>query len=146
VGLLAATERSSGGYRLYDEAAVARLRFIDRAKHLGLPLEEIRDLVAVWDGGLCAHVQDRLRAHITIKSVEVRDRIADLTVFAGRRFRIALGLSRGRVPHRREQERREVLEGDGAVDVDPHLSRDGQWIAFRRKDNQIKQSAMCRAP
>jgi DNA-binding transcriptional MerR regulator len=83
VGLLAATERSSGGYRLYDEAAVARLRFIDRAKQLGLPLEEIRELVAVWDGGLCAHVQDRLRAHITTKSVEVRDRIADLTLFAG---------------------------------------------------------------
>jgi DNA-binding transcriptional MerR regulator len=83
VGLLAATERSSGGYRLYDEAAVARLRFIDRAKQLGLPLDEIRELVAVWDGGLCAHVQDRLRAHITTKSVEVRDRIADLTLFAG---------------------------------------------------------------
>jgi MerR family copper efflux transcriptional regulator len=83
VGLLAATERSSGGYRLYDEAAVARLRFIDRAKQLGLPLEEIRELIAVWDGGLCAHVQDRLRAHITAKSAEVRDRVADLTAFAG---------------------------------------------------------------
>lgn len=83
VGLLAATERSSGGYRLYDEAAVARLRFIDRAKQLGLPLEEIRELVAVWDGGLCAHVQDRLRAQVTAKATEVRARIAELTAFAG---------------------------------------------------------------
>lgn len=83
VGLLAATERSSGGYRLYNEAAVARLRFIDRAKQLGLPLEEIRELVAVWDGGLCAHVQDRLRAHVTSKAAEVRCRIDDLTAFAG---------------------------------------------------------------
>jgi DNA-binding transcriptional MerR regulator len=82
VGLLAATERSSGGYRLYDEAAVTRLRFIDRAKQLGLPLEEIRKLVAVWDGGLCAHVQDRLRAHVTAKSVEVRARVEGLTAFA----------------------------------------------------------------
>jgi DNA-binding transcriptional MerR regulator len=83
VGLLAATERSSGGYRLYDEAAVARLRFIDRAKQLGLPLEEIRELVAVWDGGLCGHVQDRLRAHVSAKAAEVRARIEELTAFAG---------------------------------------------------------------
>jgi DNA-binding transcriptional MerR regulator len=83
VGLLAAVERSRGGYRLYDEAAVARLRFIDRAKQLGLPLEEIRDLVAVWDGGLCAHVQERLREHVAAKAADVRERVAGLTAFAG---------------------------------------------------------------
>jgi DNA-binding transcriptional MerR regulator len=83
VGLLTAAERSSGGYRLYDEAALSRLRFIARAKQLGLPLEEIRELVAVWDGGLCAHVQERLRTHIAAKSAEVRSRIGELEVFAG---------------------------------------------------------------
>jgi DNA-binding transcriptional MerR regulator len=83
VGLLTATERSSGGYRLYDEAVVARLRFIDRAKQLGLPFEEIRELVAVWDAGVCAHVQDGLRAHVTAKASEVRSRIEELTAFAG---------------------------------------------------------------
>jgi DNA-binding transcriptional MerR regulator len=82
VGLLTAADRSSGGYRLYDQAALARLRFIDRAKQLGLPLEEIRDLVTVWDGGLCAQVQDRLRAHITAKAADVQARIRDLTTFA----------------------------------------------------------------
>ncbi len=82
VGLLTAAERSSGGYRLYDEATLARLRFIDRAKQLGLPLGEIRELVSVWDGGLCAHVQDRLRGHIAAKSAEVRARIAELARFA----------------------------------------------------------------
>jgi len=51
--LLTVADRSAGGYRLYDEAAVTRLRFIERAKQLGLPLEEIRELVAVWDGGQC---------------------------------------------------------------------------------------------
>jgi DNA-binding transcriptional MerR regulator len=82
VGLLTAAERSTGGYRLYDEAALARLRFIERAKQLGLPLEEIRELVAVWDGGLCAHVQDRLREHVAANTTEVRARIAELTTFA----------------------------------------------------------------
>ena len=60
VGLLAAADRTPAGYRRYDEAAVTRLRFIDRAKQLGLPLEEIRELVGIWDQGRCAHVQDKL--------------------------------------------------------------------------------------
>jgi DNA-binding transcriptional MerR regulator len=82
VGLLAAAARSPAGYRLYGDAELRRLRFIDRAKQLGLPLEEIRELVAVWDGDLCAHVQDRLREHITAKSAEVRARVAELSTFA----------------------------------------------------------------
>jgi MerR family transcriptional regulator, copper efflux regulator len=36
-GLLSA-RRSSSGYRLYDDSAVERLRFIGTAKSLGLPL------------------------------------------------------------------------------------------------------------
>ncbi len=59
-----------------------RLQFIDRAKELGLPLVEIRELIAVWDGGLCAHVRDRLTRRITAKSGEVRSRIRELTGFA----------------------------------------------------------------
>jgi DNA-binding transcriptional MerR regulator len=82
VGLLAATERSSGGYRLYDDAAVSQLRFIARAKRLGLSLEEIRGLVASWPDGPCASVRGRLRAHIQAKTVDVRARVADLTSLA----------------------------------------------------------------
>lgn len=44
-GLLPA-QRSPAGYRLYDDAALNRLAFIRAAKHLGLPLEEIRDVRA----------------------------------------------------------------------------------------------------
>lgn len=82
VGLLPATGRTAAGYRLYDEAAVARLRFIDRAKQLGLPLPEIRELVEVWDGGACAHVQDRLRADIAARSAQVRAQMGELTALA----------------------------------------------------------------
>ncbi len=82
VGLLAATERSAGGYRLYDAAVIARLQFIDRAKQLGLRLEEIRELVAVWDGGLCGHVQQDLRGRIRAKQAEVQARIDELSEFA----------------------------------------------------------------
>jgi DNA-binding transcriptional MerR regulator len=44
-GLLKPPPRTQGGYRLYGSEEVARLRFIQRAKLLGLKLEEIRELV-----------------------------------------------------------------------------------------------------
>jgi len=81
VGLLAAVDRTPAGYRRYDEAAVTRLRFIDRAKQLGLPLGEIRELVGIWDQGQCAHVQDKLHGHIGARSAQVKTRIEELTTF-----------------------------------------------------------------
>lgn len=82
-GLLPATERSGGGYRLYDEHALERLRFIARGKQLGLPLDEIRELLTAWEEGPCAPVQEKLRQLLTEKISEVRGRIAELTDFSG---------------------------------------------------------------
>lgn len=45
-GLLPA-ERTPAGYRMYGGAALERPAFIGAAKHLGLPLEEIGELLAV---------------------------------------------------------------------------------------------------
>lgn len=44
-GLLPASGRSPGGYRLYSEADLGRLEFIGQAKTLGLTLDQIRELV-----------------------------------------------------------------------------------------------------
>lgn len=41
-GLLAPTERSEAGYRLYDPVLEDRLRFVQRAQRLGFSLAEIR--------------------------------------------------------------------------------------------------------
>ncbi|MDP6876838.1 MAG: MerR family transcriptional regulator [Alphaproteobacteria bacterium] len=45
IGLLPPSARSRAGYRLYDEAAVARLRQIRAYKNAGLGLAEIADLL-----------------------------------------------------------------------------------------------------
>jgi DNA-binding transcriptional MerR regulator len=44
-GLLLPADRSEVGYRLYDEEAIRRIRFIRHAQECGFTLEEIRDLL-----------------------------------------------------------------------------------------------------
>lgn len=53
IGLLPEPARSAGGYRLFTESDVDRLRFIKRAQRFGLKLEEIGELLEVRDRGLC---------------------------------------------------------------------------------------------
>lgn len=50
-GLLSPGPRGDNGYRLYRADAVERVRFIVRAKALGFTLPEIRELLALNDGG-----------------------------------------------------------------------------------------------
>ncbi|MBC5781347.1 MerR family transcriptional regulator [Ramlibacter sp. USB13] len=45
IGLLKPSARSESGYRMYDEADVARLHAIQALRHLGLPLAEIGPLL-----------------------------------------------------------------------------------------------------
>ncbi len=45
---LVPAERTDSGYRIYGERDVDRVAFIQAAKHVGLPLGEIRELLAVW--------------------------------------------------------------------------------------------------
>jgi DNA-binding transcriptional MerR regulator len=52
-GLLPAPQRTPGGYRAYGDDALDRLRFIQGAQRLGLRLDDIRDLLAVRDTGIC---------------------------------------------------------------------------------------------
>ncbi len=48
IGLIASIGRSGAGYRTYDEADVATIRFIGQARGLGFPLAAIRQLLALW--------------------------------------------------------------------------------------------------
>ena len=70
-GLLAAPERTLGGHRVYQPAAVTVLRVIKAAQRLGFTLDEVAELLEVQAG---------LAARATSKLAEVEARIADLTV------------------------------------------------------------------
>ena len=80
-GLLPA-ERTPAGYRTYGPDAVERLRFIGSAKHLGLSLDEIGELLSVWESGTCAQVKASMQPRITTQLVETESRTAELSAFA----------------------------------------------------------------
>jgi MerR family transcriptional regulator, copper efflux regulator len=48
LGLLTPSTRSAGGYRMYSEDALLRIRLIQTLQDLGLSLPEIRDALASW--------------------------------------------------------------------------------------------------
>ncbi|MFZ5847915.1 MAG: MerR family transcriptional regulator [Actinomycetota bacterium] len=50
VGLVTPSARTSGGFRLYSETDVARLRLVRRMKPLEFSLEEMRRVLGVLDG------------------------------------------------------------------------------------------------
>lgn len=48
LGLLPKVGRTDAGYRQYSEAEVHTLRFIKRSRELGFSMEEIAELVGLW--------------------------------------------------------------------------------------------------
>lgn len=48
VGLLRQAARTFANYRIYSANDVHMLRFIRRARALGFPMEEIKELVSLW--------------------------------------------------------------------------------------------------
>jgi MerR family copper efflux transcriptional regulator len=76
IGLLPKAQRTESGYRLYDEADVHTLRFIQRARSLGFPLETIRTLLALWRNRRrsSAQVKDLAQRHVD----ELERKIAEM--------------------------------------------------------------------
>jgi Cu(I)-responsive transcriptional regulator len=61
LGLLPRVSRTDSGYRQYSEAEVHTLRFIKRARDLGFSMDEIGELVGLW--------QNRRRASANVRKV-----------------------------------------------------------------------------
>lgn len=86
-GLIPKPNRSSSGYRLYDEEAVRRLGFVRKAQSLGFSLHEIDELLSLRmrPGITCADIRKRARQKIAT----VEEKIAELTRIRGALAKLA---------------------------------------------------------
>jgi DNA-binding transcriptional MerR regulator len=81
IGLLELPARTSSGYRDYDDAAVARLLFIARARRMGLTCDQLAELLPIWGGANCAEAHGRVTRLVEVKRAEIAERIAELERF-----------------------------------------------------------------
>jgi len=76
IGLLKKVARTQANYRLYGDADVHTLRFIKRARLLGFSIDDIRDLLSLW--------QNKSRPSASVKKVaaghveDLKRRIAEM--------------------------------------------------------------------
>ena len=77
IALIPPGRRNESGYRIYSENDLHALRFVKRARTLGFSLDQIRDLLSLW--------QNKERASADVKRIalghvdELNQRIAELT-------------------------------------------------------------------
>ncbi|MBW4617252.1 MAG: heavy metal-responsive transcriptional regulator [Desmonostoc vinosum HA7617-LM4] len=76
LGLLKSSGRTEGGFRQFSVDVLTRLSFIKRAQNLGLSLEEIRDILQVYDQGQppCGEIKEKLAEKVS----QIDDQIAQL--------------------------------------------------------------------
>ena len=98
IGVLAAPRRAASGYRLYDESGVERLRFIRRARSLGLPLQQLKTLTGTLSSDPHLAFRPRLRALVRTQLDAVTIQIAELE---GLRQQLEQILQRMRTSERR---------------------------------------------
>jgi len=130
LGLLAEPERTESGYRLYRPEAVERLELIEKAKRLGLSLEDIRDVLVLHERQEtpCIHV---------LALLEQKLRQVDTVLKELRAFRRDLA--------RLHQEATERLEQTpagarvcGIIERGVHAKGEAAltWLEFRKPDKR----------
>lgn len=96
-GLLTPAQRAHNGYRVFSESALDELAFINRAKTIGMTLDDIAALRAAWPTGECRSLQAQLRAFLERRLSQVREQQAELGAFE-RQLRAVLGRLASRDP------------------------------------------------
>ncbi len=86
LGLLKSSERTEGGFRLFSPNTIKRIAFIKRLQKLGSSLQEIFEILKVYDQGLapCSEIKQQLEHQVSeidrriAELITLRDEISDL--------------------------------------------------------------------
>lgn len=82
VGILPRARRTESGYRVYTAETIDRLTFILKAKALGLKLDEIKEIIRLYEKGEIPC--DCTKSFIKNKIDEIDERIASLSELRAR--------------------------------------------------------------
>jgi MerR family transcriptional regulator, copper efflux regulator len=78
-GLLEPIERSKGGYRLYAEDALVRVRWISKLQEMGFSLTDIQNMLRQWEeSGSAPNAMLRVGDLLKVKLQETREQITRL--------------------------------------------------------------------
>ncbi|MBI4672586.1 MAG: MerR family transcriptional regulator [Chloroflexi bacterium] len=81
IGLLSPAKRGANRYRLYAPEALGRVRFIRRAKQMGLTLDDVMGLVVIAQEGTSTALRNQLKEIIARKIIETDAQLKSLTLF-----------------------------------------------------------------
>ena len=98
IGLVPMPNRTPSGYREYDPQAEARLLFSTRGKRMGLSLDEIAELMAIWDGTNCGATKDRLVSLLENKRAEIAEQIRELRSFERQLVEVQVSIAASPTP------------------------------------------------
>lgn len=75
IGLIPEAGRNEGGFRIFPEETVQRIEFIKRAQTLGFMLEEIWEILTVYDQGdcTCGQVRDSVESKVGVIERKLRE-------------------------------------------------------------------------
>ncbi|WP_151635988.1 MerR family transcriptional regulator [Noviherbaspirillum aerium] len=76
IGLLPQAQRAPNGRRYYRDADLKRLTFIKRCRDFGFPIEQVRELVKLFEDGdrSCIEVRDLAQMHLD----KVREKLEEM--------------------------------------------------------------------
>lgn len=112
IGLMPPSPRSEAGYRRYGEQDLHLLRFIRQARRLGFGIDQIRQLLALW--------QDRDRSSAQVKALaqshvdELNQRIGELVAMRDTLSHLAMHC------HGDDRPECPILEGIAAAELPCH--------------------------
>lgn len=121
-GLMARPRRTQAGYRTYSEADVAVLRFIQRARTLGLGLDEIKQILDLQRGGA-----QPCRTVLRLLDTHVREIDETMTALRGLRRTLIAARDAARASEQRGEQAVvcRIIEGAPTRDTSPRVRNGG---------------------